>query len=373
MDTTDADIYFDEDGVCNYYYEYKALMAKQPSKKERETLLHKELDQIKRAAVGKKYDCVLGLSGGVDSSYMMVLADRFDLRPLVVHFDNGWNSELAVANIEALCRKFNFELETFVMDWEEFRDIQRAYFKASVVDLEVPTDHMIFGALHKIAAQHGIKYILSGVNNATEWLMPVRWNYSKRDETNLRNIHAKFGARKIEALPAIGVWKQAWYHYGRRIRSVPLLEYVEYKKHDVKRYLIEECGWRDYGGKHYESVFTRFYQGYILPRKFGIDKRKAHLSNLILNEEMTRDEALIELQQPPYDENLQENDKDYVAKKLGFSIEEFEQVLSLPNVPHEKYGTDKADRARYMKIVSTLGKALRTIRSVRSQAPKASA
>jgi N-acetyl sugar amidotransferase len=330
------------------------LKASLPSPEARDRLLAETLDRIKAAGRGRKYDCVLGLSGGVDSSYLCHIAHQHGLRPLIVHFDNGWNSELAVANIEKLVEKYGYDLHTFVMDWDEFRDLQRAYFKASVLDLEVPTDHMIFGALNKIAMQSGIKTILSGTNLVTEWLLPKSWYYPKYDLKNLLGIHSQFGERPLKKLPKIGVWQTAGYH-ARGLRSVALLDLIDYDKASAKSHLINNVGWRDYGGKHYESVFTRFYQGYILPNKFGIDKRKAHLSSLILSEQMSRDDALEELKQPTYDEDLQRQDFDYVAKKLGFSTQEFQTVLTLPNRSHLDYGTDKADRIRYTRMVKLLG------------------
>ena len=350
MDTTDPDITFDENGVCNYWREFEALQATQPGAEERERRLEKLIAEIKASGKGRKYDSIIGLSGGVDSSYLAYIAHKHGLRPLALHFDNGWNSELAVSNIEKLVSTFGFDLETFVMDWDEFRDLQRAYFKASVVDLEVPTDHMIFGALHKAAAKHGIKYILSGTNLATEWLLPKHWHYKKLDLANLKAIHKRFGERPMKMLPALGVWQWAYYHWVKGIRTVEILDLIDFHKPKAKQFLIDELGWRDYGGKHHESIFTRFYQGYILPRKFDIDKRKAHLSSMILSGQITREAALAELQQPTYDEKLQQQDKVYVAKKLGFSDAEFDAVLSLPNRTHQSYGTDEEQRKLYFSL-----------------------
>ena len=354
MDTTDPDITFDEDAVCNYWHEYQALKAKLPDPAERARQLAETVEHIKAAGRDKPYDCLIGLSGGVDSSYLAHEAKRLGLRPLAVHFDNGWNSELAVSNIEQLVTRLGYPLETFVMDWDEFRDLQRAYFKASVVDLEVPTDHMIMGALYRTAARHDIKIILSGVNLATEWLLPATWYYRKGDLANMKAIHRRFGERPLRKLPALGVWQLAWYGQVRGIESVALLDLVEYNKAAAKALLMSEFGWRDYGGKHYESIFTRFYQGYVLPRKFGIDKRKAHLSTLILSGQISREEALRELQQPTYDEDLQREDKDYVARKLGFTPQEFETVLTQPNRRHEEYGTDLEQRRQYFRMLATV-------------------
>ena len=344
MDTTDPDISFDAQGISNWWYDYHALVASRQDEERRAKLLEASLLKIKESGSGRPFDCVLGLSGGVDSSYVAYLAKKWSLRPLVVHFDNGWNDELAVRNIEAIVRKLGFPLSTFVMNWPEFRDLQRAYFKASVLDLEVPTDHMIFGALYTIAHEHGIKFILSGNNFATEWLLPRAWHYSKGDLENIRGIHRAYGKLPIKHLPKLGVWQRLYYQRVKLIRELQVLELIQYKKMEAKQFLMDEFGWKDYGGKHYESLFTRFYQGYILPVKYGIDKRKAHLSNLICNGEITRDQALAELSKPTYDLNRQAADKRFVAKKLGWSEVEFDEILALPGRQHEEFGSDARQR-----------------------------
>lgn len=356
MDTTDPNITFDENGVCNYVHDFRAFQRTLPDPETRDRRLSATLDEIKRSAKGRPYDCVLGLSGGVDSSYMAYLAKQWGLRPLVVHFDNGWNSELAVKNIEEIVNRLGFDLETLVMDWQEFRDLQRAYFKASVVDIEVCTDQLIQGALHRLAAKNAIRAILSGTNWATEWLMPPSWNYRKQDLVNLRNIHRQFGTVSLRNSTTLGLREQIWYTYFKGIKTYGVLDLVDYSKAGAKQVLINELAWRDYGGKHYESVFTRFYQGHVLPVKFNVDKRRAHLSNLILTGEITRDEALRELQQPTYDEDLQAEDKDYVAKKLGFSAAEFDSILAADPVPHAHYGTDTEQRKRFMAWVTRLSR-----------------
>jgi len=361
MDTTDPDIRFDENGVSNYVPDFTAFMEGLPSPEEREAELELRVARIKAEGKNKRYDCVLGLSGGVDSSYLAYLSKEWGLRPLVVHFDNGWNSELAVDNIEKIVSHLGFELATHVMNWDEFRDLQRSYFLASVVDIEVPTDNLIFGALFRLAARHKVRTILSGTNYATEWLMPPRWNYRKNDAINVKAIQAKFGSRKLKELPILGTWNEARYTLVNGIRTFAPLDLINYSKVSAKKLLTEELGWRDYGGKHYESVFTRFYQGYVLPKKFGIDKRRAHLSTLILNGEITRDEGLAELQQPTYDEGLQAEDRTYVSKKLGFSEEEFDRILATAPVSHEAYGTDAVQRARYFRMVGTISRLRRTL------------
>jgi N-acetyl sugar amidotransferase len=355
MDTTDPEITFDEEGVSNHWFEYRKaceqhLLAPELAKQK----LERVLGRMKGSGRGKDYDCVLGLSGGVDSSYLAHLAVELGLRPLVVHFDNGWNSELAVRNIELLVKGLHLDLHTFVMDWPEFRDLQRAYFKASVVDLEVPTDHMILGALYQIAQQHGLKFILSGTNIVTEAILPRRWYYPKFDLANLRDIHKRYGTLTLRKLPALGLWQMMYYNQLRGIKSEALLDLIEYNKLAAKALLTERYGWRDYGGKHYESVFTRFYQGYILPHKFNIDKRKAHLSTLICSGQLTRPQALEELAKPTYDPAVQMEDRRYVAKKLGFGNDEFEAILQLPNRRHEDFASDVKLRSRYFRLLAVL-------------------
>jgi N-acetyl sugar amidotransferase len=367
MDTiADPDIVFDEKGISNYYYEYLEAERKYVIKgEEGQRRMNAIVDEIKQAGRGKQYDCILGLSGGADSTYLALLAKEKGLRPLIVHFDYGWNSETAVQNIERTIQALGFDLYTHVMDWEEFRDILRAYFKASVLDLDVPADHMIFGALYNISNKYNIKYLLSGNNVQTEQTLPKSWNYNKFDIVNLRNIHRKFGSLKLKHFPALGLWEAAWYNLVKNIKSVQLLNYIEYNKADIKRIITEKLGWRDYGGKHHESVFTRFYQGYILPEKFSIDKRKAHLSTLIFAGQITKEEALKELEQPTYDLKLQQQDKEYIAKKLGFTNEEFEEILRLPNRKHEDYGTDRSQRALYFRIMGWIKPVTQIIKKIR--------
>lgn len=354
IDTTDPDISFDENGISNYWHEHQAFLASLPDPAARQAMLDQRIARTKELGRGRKYDCILGLSGGVDSSYLAYLAKTLGLRPLVVHFDNGWNTELAVANIENICARLKLPLHTFVMNWPEFRDLQRAFFKASVLDLEIPTDHMIFGALFRVARQNGIRTIISGNNHATEWLLPQAWYYRKFDLVSIKGIHHQYGELPIKHLPALGVWQSAWYKMRYRMQDIKLLDLIDYRKAEAKELLIRRFAWRDYGGKHYESIFTRFYQGYILPRKFNIDKRKAHLSNLILSGQMTRDHALAELQQSTYDPGLQAQDKIYVAKKLGFSLEEFDTLLNLPNRRHEEFGTDQKDLQRLRNFMGLI-------------------
>ena len=334
---------FDDKGICNNCRNFEALAKKTLwiSRNRNNKKLKDILSTIKKVRGRSGYDCILGLSGGADSSYLAYMAHAWGLHPLVVHFDNGWNSEIAVKNIHAIVNKLGYDLYTYVIDWDEFRDIQLAYVKASVIDLEVPTDHFIYATLYEIAQKRGIKYILDGNNIATEfpggsW----KWNYSKIDLINLLNIHKKFGTIKLRKFPKLGLFQRLYYQHIARIKTVYLLNYVDYNKKKAKETLKKELGWKDYGGKHYESIFTRFYQGYMLPKKFNIDKRRIHFSNLIWSGQMTRREALRELKKPTYSKRDQELDKTYVLKKFGLHSEEFEKMMRAPIVPHEVYGTE---------------------------------
>jgi N-acetyl sugar amidotransferase len=334
----DPFIRFDKDGVCNYYYDYYRMEAEQVSKgQEGEQRLQEIVARIKRSAKGKKYDCITGVSGGVDSTYLVLQAKRLGLNPLIVHFDNGWNSELAVNNIQNIIGRLGFDLYTLVVDWNEFRDLQLSYFKANVVDIEALTDHAIIATLYKLASKHGIKYILSGANVVSEGILPKYWIFNKADGINIKAIHQEFGSIPLKTFPLFTTSRKRYYMDIKSIQTVEPLNYVNYNVHDAKEVIAEELGWRDYGGKHYESVFTRFYQGHILPEKFGIDKRKAHLSTLICSGQLNREEALERLERSGYDKRLLASDKEFVLKKLGFSERSFDKYIQAPRREHTEF------------------------------------
>jgi N-acetyl sugar amidotransferase len=342
LDTRDdPNMRFDDDGICHYYHEYEKQAAKHiPDPDKLESALAAKVDEMKRDGKGSDYDCLVGVSGGVDSTYVALLAKRLGLRPLCVHLDNGWNSELAVQNIHSIVEKLDLDLFTYVIDWEEFRDIQLAFIKASVVDIELVTDHAIFATLYLQAGKHGIKHILSGTNVMTETTLPPHWIHHKTDHVNIKAIHKQLGKIPMKTYPLMD-WKvKKYYQMHKGLESFSILNYVPYNKAKVKAEIIEELGWRDYGGKHYESIFTRFYQGYILPTKFGIDKRKAHLSDLIFAGQITKEEAIAELAEPIYDAEQAKVDREFVLKKLGLSESEFEAVLSTPPKSHYDYPTE---------------------------------
>lgn len=340
MDTTDPEIKFDENGVCNHCKRYDQIVKKMIlSDKKKETKLKEIIKKIKEDGKNKKYDCIIGVSGGVDSTYIAYKVKELGLRPLAVHLDNGWNSELAVGNIEKILDKLGIDLSTHVVNWEEFKDLQLAYFKASVVDIEVVTDHAIIAIMYHVANQQGVKYILTGINLVTEAILPRSWVYVKKDLRNLMAIHKMFGKEKLKTYPRMGLLLELYYRIFRRMRSVSLLNYLNYNKDEAKKILQGKLDWEDYGGKHHESIFTKFYQAYILPTKFNIDKRRAHLSNLVCSGQISREKALEELKKPLYDEEELKKDKEYVLKKFGLTEKEFEDLMKLPIKKHQEYGT----------------------------------
>lgn len=360
MDTTDPDIIFDDKGISNHWYHYQNKSQKLISgKAERKEAFDKLISDIKRDGKGKKYDCIIGVSGGVDSTYVAYLVKEIGLRPLAVHFDNGWNSELAVKNIEKVLNKLQIDLFTYVVDWEEFKDIQIAFLKASTPDGEVPTDHAIISILYKVANKYGLKYILNGVNIESESIMPIKWGYGYYDFVYIRDVHRKYGMKNIRTYPSLNLKRLFYYSQVKKIKFISILDYIEYKKENAMKILQEELEWVYYGGKHYESIYTRFFQSYILPQKFNIDKRKAHYSNLICSEQMSRDEALIELSKPVYDSKLMQEDKEYVIKKLDLTPLLFEEMMAAEQKLFLNYKTN-------YKLISFLKKVKLAIEGIKN-------
>lgn len=357
MDTTDPDIKFDENGVCNHCRTYdKMIREKVLSILERKIELEKIMIKIKEEGKDKKYDCIMGLSGGVDSSYVAYLAYKYNLKPLAIHIDNGWNSDIAEKNIKNIVGKLGFDLFTYKVDWEEFKDLQRSYFEASVVDIEVLTDNAIINFLYKNALKKGIKYQLTGYNRATELIMPKSWNYAKMDVRNIKAIQKKFGTKQIKNTSFINTFQYLWNKkITKKVKEVNILDYIDYNKSKAKDILKKELSWKDYGAKHFESIFTRFYQAYILPKKFGIDKRRAHLSDLICSGQISREEAIDELKRDSYPSQLLEKDKEYVLNKLGFSKDVFEKIMSEKPKSHLDYTNEKT----IMKCVITIGRLIK--------------
>lgn len=355
MDTSDPEIRFDAEGVCSHCRMYEELDAGMPDPAGARLELERIVERIKLDGRGHAYDCLIGLSGGVDSSYLASEAKRLGLRPLAIHFDNGWNSERAVHNVEMVLRGLDLDLYTYVVDWEEFRNLQVSFFKASVIDIEMLTDHAIAAVSLRVARERGIRYILSGTNVRTEAILPRAWVHSKLDFRNIRAIHARHGTIPIRTFPAISTIGQRAAMRLKRIEIVSMLDLLPYDKAAAMAALKQELGWQEYGGKHYESVFTRFYQGHILPTKFGVDKRRAHLSSLICSGQITREQALLALDEEPYDADMLIEDKAYVLKKLAMSEAEFATYIASPPRPHEDYATEE----QYVRVLRAAKSALR--------------
>jgi N-acetyl sugar amidotransferase len=341
MDTSAPNIVFDDRGICNYCTDFSKSLT---DTKFIQKLSEQDnfLDLVKQSGKGKDYDCIVGVSGGVDSSYSLYLAVKHGLRPLAVHLDNGWNSELAVSNITNLVTKLNVDLYTHVIDWEENRDLQLSFFKANVIDIELLMDNAMTALNYQQAAKFGLKYILAGTNTSTEGMgMPKGWSHFKYDAKNIRSIHQEFGNLPIKTHPLFSSLDFIQYKFIRGIKWISFLDYFSYNKFEAVEILQKEMEYKPYPYKHYESVFTRFYQGYILPSKFGVDKRRVHLSTLVISDQMMREEALKFLEQQPYsDPKSCSNDRIFVMKKLGFTETEFDNYLKSPAIPHEYYGSE---------------------------------
>ena len=353
----DPDILINDDGVCNHCTTFDFEFNKLPKGINREKELESIIKKIKLKGIGRKYDCLLGVSGGVDSSYLAYLCSIYGLRPLIIHFDNGWNSELSVLNIQNLLDKLGFDFETLVINWDEFKDLQLSYFKAGVVDLEFPTDHAILASMFKIAKKHKIKFVLSGHNLVTEGTyLPKSWVHSKLDYLNLKDIHKQYGSIKLKTYPYLSFIKRLYNFYNSQFEYIQLLNLLEYNKFEVKKKLVSELSWKDYGGKHFESIFTRFYQGYILPNKFNIDKRVFHYSCLVQSEQITREQAIKLLQEPIYDINLLESDKKYVLKKLNFNEATFEDYMRAPIRKHNEFKSEQKYWNKYFFVIKQIKK-----------------
>lgn len=329
MDTTDPDIVFDENGVCNHCHTYDEIIKKNvfsgDDGKKRLSII---VDEIRKAGKGKDYDCIIGVSGGVDSTYVAYKVKELGLSPLAVHLDNGWNSELSVKNIEQALKVLNIELYTHVIDWEEFKDLQLAFLKASTPDSEIPSDHAIFSFMYQMAEKIGTRHVITGFNTRTESHLPAAWSQGHMDWKYIKNVHKQFGRIELKTFPYLSL--PVFYYYRFKQNWINILNYLDYVKDDAKQLLETQLFWKDYGGKHYESIYTRFYQGHILPKKFGFDKRKSHYSSLICSGQMSRNEALADLKKEPYPIEMQEEDKVYAIKKFGLTEDQFDDIMNLP-------------------------------------------
>ncbi len=355
MDTTDPKIFFDDKGHCNHCNQYFELAPLYVYKGEQsDKKLEKIVAEMKESGKNSDYDCMVGVSGGVDSTYVAYLAKNLGLRILAFHFDNGWNSALSVQNVENIVKKLDVDYQTWVVDWEEFKDLQISFLKSSVANAETPSDHAFLAATYHLCAKYNIKYFLNGSNFATEGILPQSWGYNAKDVKHLKGIHKLFGKIPFKTYPLLGFYKEIYYTYVKKIKMVRILNYVPYVKEDAMKVIENELDWVYYGGKHYESIFTRFFQAYLLPKKFGYDKRLAHLSTLICSGQITREEALLEMQKDTYPADLLAEDKAYVIEKLGMNTEEFEEILKAPPVSYLEYPNDEKRLKFIYKVYNTL-------------------
>ncbi len=355
MDTSDPNIEFNDEGVCNHCLRYENELHRRVFiGDEASSKLKSLVDKIKNAGKGKEYDCIIGVSGGVDSTYVAYLTKQLGIRPLAVHFDNGWNSELAVSNIEKTLDHLGIDLYTYVIDWEEFKDLQLSFLKASTPDGEIPTDHAINALLFREADKRGIKYIINGMNFAAESISVPGWAYGHSDWKYIKSVQKIFGSVKLKRYPKYTFFNLFWWNVVKQIKVISILNYVDYKKDAVMEILQSELGWVYYGGKHYESVYTRFFQGYILPKKFGIDKRKAHLSDLIKSGQISREAALQEIEKPGYEEPLFRQDKDFVIKKFELNEASFDAIMSLAPKTFRDYPNNYEKVQRLKSFVNKL-------------------
>lgn len=354
LDTSATDIVFDENGLCNYCTEFlgrsRAVLEEEAGSKR--ARLDRLVARIRKAGARKRYDCIIGVSGGADSSWTLVQAVRLGLRPLAVHMDNGWNSELAQSNISNLVGALGVDLYTHVIDWVEYRQLMQAFFDADVIDVELLYDNAMLAINYQMAAKHGVRYILSGSNQATEGIYtPKGWNWYKFDEKNIRAIGRIVGDVDPKTFPFLSTSDYLWYRFIRRIAWLSPLDLMDYDKSDAMAEMAGLYGYKVYPYKHYESVFTRFYQGYLLPQKFGVDKRRLHFSALVLSGQMTRADALARCEGIAYStpEEL-DRDRKYFLKKMGWTSAQLDDYIRRPEVPHGRYPTEVAQWDRVVRV-----------------------
>lgn len=359
MDTTDSMIRFDKDGVCDHCIGfYKDILPNWHTDERGREALQKIVEKIKKEGKGKDFDCIMGVSGGIDSSYLTYIArEKLGLRPLVFHVDAGWNSQIAVNNIEKLVDNLGLDLYTEVIDWEEIKDLQLAYFKSGVPHIDVPQDHAFFAMMYNFASRHKIKYILTGANYSTECIRnPIEWMYYQSDSIQLKDIHKKFGQRPLVNFPLTSIlWHKVYLRYIKGVTVIRPLNYVPYIKKEAMQFLVDRFGWQRYPQKHFESRFTRFYESYWLPKKFGYDTRRVQYSSLILTKQMNREDALEKLSHPAYDEETIAHEFEYVATKLGISVDELQGYMDAPNKSYKDYKSQEGIYLLGAKVMRLLG------------------
>tara|TARA_Y100001970_G_C14170971_1_gene824143 strand:+ start:559 stop:1689 length:1131 start_codon:yes stop_codon:yes gene_type:complete len=348
MDTTDQDIYFDKHGICNHCIDFEKLKGTEwfPNE-EGEVKLKSILDKVKKYGKNKKYDSIIGLSGGIDSSYLALKVKEYGLRPLVLHVDGGWNSELAVSNIEKIINHCNYDLHTHVVNWKDMKNLQLSYLKSAIANQDVPQDHIFFSSLYHFSIKNKIKYIISGGNLATEAIFPKNWHGSAMDAINLKHIHKTFGNNKLRSYKTISFFQYYILYpilYG--MRTIRPLNYLNYNKKEAL-IKLRKIGYKDYPNKHGESIFTKFFQNYYLPVKFGYDKRKPHYSSMILSGQLSRNDAINLINKKLYSDNELKNDIEFIMKKLELSKEEFDKIMKNKITSYNDY----PNWIKYQKII----------------------
>lgn len=341
MDTTDTKITFDDSGVCDHCNTFFSdILPHWHTDKTGHDNLCEIVEKIKIEGKGKDFDCIMGMSGGIDSSYLLhIMKEVYNLRPLVFHVDAGWNSQVAVNNIEKLVNGLGLDLYTEVINWEEIKDLQLAFFKSGVSHIDVPQDHAFFATMYKFASKHNIKYILTGGNYSTECIRnPKEWMYFQTDSVQLKDIYKKFGNNKLKTFPITNIlWHKIYLPYFKQIKLIRPLDYFPYDKEKATQLLVDKYNFQRYPQKHFESRFTKFYESYWLPVKFGYDTRKVQYSSLILTNQMERSEALELLKSPAYDPQTIDNDINFIANKLSITVKELNGYLNAPNKTYRDY------------------------------------
>jgi len=359
MDTTDSNISFDENGVCDHCNTFfRDIKPKWHTDERGEKEIKEIVKKIKKKGKGKDFDCIMGMSGGIDSSYLLYLAvKKLGLRPLVFHVDAGWNSQEAVNNIEKMVDKLGLDLYTEVINWEEMKDLQLAYFKAGVSNIDTPQDHSFFATMYKFANEHNVKYILTGGNYSTECVRnPLEWMYYQSDSIQLKDIYKKYGSAKLKNFPITNIlWHKVYLPYVKGIKLIRPLDFMEYDKEAATQFLVNEFGYQRYPQKHFESRFTRFYESYWLTEKFGYDTRKVQYSSLILTDQMTREEALKKLESPAYNPDTIKDDFEYIATKLGITVEELQGYMDQPNRSNKEFKSQESIYSIGAKVMRLVG------------------
>lgn len=366
MDTSDPEITFDGEGRCNHCTGFEAAARGAAAGPVDPEAFGRVMASLRASGRGRPFDAVVGVSGGVDSTYCLWLARSAGLRVLALHVDGGWNSEIAVDNIHRACTRLGVELVTEVIDWEEMRDVQAAFFRASVPNFDLPQDHAFFASQPRKVLGLGLRHFISGRNYTIDAIMPKAWVWSNRDGVHLRAIHRMFGTRPLRRYPVMGMFE--WKVLNPRVRGyrdVHVLDAVDYDRNRAKDVIASELGWRDYGGKHYESVLTRFGQGHYLPVKFGFDKRRAHLSGEIVSGKISRADAVRALEQPPYAGGDLEVDRAFVLRKLGFSRAQWDDIMAAEPRRHADFPNGGARLEAFRRI----GRALRAVPGAQARRP----